>query len=112
MQTIKSPKAGERTQDIECIGEEKFSDSNDSLRPVYRAYGAAGKWSGKHIPPAIGATIKINFNGLGEGEVVGYEVASRWLAMRVRLTKAPAWLIKQGGGKAPSLIFGAEFSPV
>lgn len=112
MQTTKSPQA-----DIIQIGETSFSATNKRPVPVYRAYGHEGKWSGNLIPPVKGSRVKINFNELGEGEVLSYFTESEWLGMRVRLDKRPDWLVKQDKDAGrdpdrPSMVFGSEITHI
>ena len=100
------------TAQIEIIGSEPFSKTDTKEMPVYRAYGYTGKWSGKTVPPTQGARVKINFNGLGEGEVINYFSEDGWLGIRVRLDKEPAWRKKQSAAGKPAMVFGAEITVI
>jgi hypothetical protein len=111
-QSTTNASAAETAQDIECIGEAPASVSDKTPRPLYRAFGYSGKWSGPHLPPKPGSRVKINFNGLGTGEVVNYFSESGWLGIRVKLDKEPDWRKKQATAGKLAMIFGAEFSPI
>lgn len=97
---------------IECIGQEPVSKENQKQLPVYRAYGYQGKWSGPFLPPALRSRVKINFNGLGSGEVLSYFSESGFLGIRVKLDKEPNWRKKQSAAGKPAMIFGSEITPL
>lgn len=68
---------------------------------------------GMSDPPAIGATIKVTMNGLGDAAVVGYMIVGGYLGLKVRLMAPPDWWVKQTqregrGIHEPALVFGAE----
>lgn len=96
--------------EIEQVGMEAFSDTSDRQMPLYRAYGLTGKWSGKEQPPKQGERVRINFNGLGDGEVVNHFVEGGWLGVRVRLDKEPDWRKKQSAAGRPAMVFGSEIT--
>ncbi len=69
------------------------------------------KWSGKKPIPAIGATVKINFNQFGTGRVVSYFWEHGYFGCRVKLDSDPAWHVKQCRGTKNAghcLAFGLE----
>ena len=68
------------------------------------------KWSNqKAPPPLLGARVRITFNELGAGTVVGYFVEHGYLGVEVRCENRPAWHVRQNGDKHPHpLVFGAE----
>lgn len=82
-------------------------------------------WSSQTQPvPCIGATVRINFNGLGTGTVVGYfcnvDVANpnssglgldNYLGVQVRLDNPPKWWVEQNPGRSVAWVFGREIDP-
>ncbi len=69
------------------------------------------KWSGKNAPPAIGATVRMYVNGVGEGVVTGYLATGGYLGVWLDLIDPPAWYIEQNGGNVPACAFGIELEP-
>ena len=67
-------------------------------------------WSGKSPPPAIGETVKINFNDFGTATVTGYFTEYKWLGVTVKLHHQPEWHRKQNGAFAEAHVFGAEIN--
>lgn len=53
------------------------------------------KWSGRDPVPAIGATVHVYMNHLGDGIVRGYAVSHGWLFILCDLPNPPAWWVKQ-----------------
>lgn len=65
-------------------------------------------WSGVGAPPAIGTRVRVSMNSLGEGVVVAYFVAEKFLGVRVRFDAPPAWYLAKNGADCPGHCFGAE----
>lgn len=79
----------------------------DSIKPG--AVLAEGpKWSGGAEPPAIGETVTVKINRIGEAKVRGYFVEFGWLGLHVDPVNPPEWYVKQNGLGAPCHVFGAE----
>lgn len=85
----------------QVIGETRIPSTATRMLPEYVFSILSGKdapetkWSKATPPPVIGSTVKVTMNGLGEGEVVGYEVLSGWLGVWVRLANPPKWWTDQ-----------------
>lgn len=65
-------------------------------------------WSGVGAPPAIGTRVRVPSNGLGEGVVVAYFIAGKFLGVRVRFDAPPAWYVAKTSADYPGHCFGAE----
>jgi hypothetical protein len=68
-------------------------------------------WSGTKAPPAIGDTVTMYVNGIGEGRVTGYFSEGKYLGVWLDLLAPPAWYLKQNGGNVPAAAFGIELEP-
>jgi hypothetical protein len=67
------------------------------------------RWFNALPPPAIGQTVKVIINSIGEGIVTGYWVEHNFLGVLVKPFNPPAWYVKQNGVDAePSVSFGPE----
>lgn len=53
-------------------------------RLLARATEGSALWSGKNSPPAVGETVRVRHNRIGEVEVTGYFVEDKWLGAIVR----------------------------
>lgn len=67
-------------------------------------------WSGEGEPPAIGTRVRVPSNNLGEGAVVGYFIAGRFLGVRVVFDDPPSWYVEKSGAAYPGHCFGAEIA--
>ena len=68
-------------------------------------------WSNLKEPPAIGQSVRINFNSLGRGAVESYFTEHGWLGVIVKLDDPPDWHKRQTAGKeneGKALVFGIE----
>lgn len=70
------------------------------------------RWSGDGMVPEPGDRVAIKCNGLGTGQVIGYQVEGelvRWLGVWVALDANPDWRELQGKTvDQPAFVFGAE----
>ena len=69
-----------------------------------------GKWSAKFPIPKIGEQVHINFNGLGNGKVIGYFLSEGHVGLIVQLFNQPEWHRRQNGSAAIATVFGAEIT--
>jgi len=73
-----------------------------------------GKWSADFPIPKIGDQVHINFNGLGDGRVLGYFREGGddqyWIGVIVHLFNQPDWHRRQNGNAAIATVFGAEIT--
>lgn len=69
-------------------------------------------WAGKVAPPPVGEKIKVNMNGLGNADVVGYFSQEGYLGLRVKFDNPPEWYVKQNKGNPVGHVFGPEFKPL
>lgn len=83
----------------------RYVRATPGLRPVETS------WGNDAPPPAIGARVKVNFNGFGAGTVVGYFIEEHYLGLEVTVDEQPAWHRNQGGTN-PIHIFGPEFETI
>lgn len=72
--------------------------------------GPVPLWSGKAIPPAIGARVRVRINNCGPGVVTAYAVYEGYLGLMVQLDDStrPEWHRKQNPDNPTALVFGAE----
>lgn len=70
---------------------------------------SAIKWSGKVPPPPIDTKVRVTFNKLGTGTVMGYFTEGGWLGLLVKFHKPPAWYTRQHNGNPLGHVFGVEF---
>jgi hypothetical protein len=78
-----------------------------------------GRWSGTEdtgfpLPPIIGHSVEITFNGLGFGRVESYFVEHGWVGVCVKLNNPPQWHAIQKKGttfEGRALVFGREIRP-
>lgn len=74
--------------------------------------GAEGdlKWSSAKPPPALGESVKVNFNKLGSAVVKGYFAEAGWLGVLLSLSDPPKWWKEQNKSDPKRLahVFGTE----
>lgn len=68
------------------------------------------KWSGKNPVPAVGDTVRVRINQIGEGRVCGYFTQHGYLGLLVQPHNPPDWYIKQNGRYSSCHVFGAELA--
>lgn len=63
-------------------------------------------------PPPLGTKVRVTFNELGTGTVVGYFVEAGFLGVEVDPDHRPDWHVKQNPGRCNYHVFGAEIEQV
>ena len=66
------------------------------------------KWSGKGAIPAVGDTVNVRLNSIGEGCVTGYFVQDGYVGVKVKIFNPPEWMKCNNPEGEDSFIFGAE----
>jgi len=73
--------------------------------------GKEAAWSGNEMPH-IGDPVKVKFNGLGTGKIIGFFIEGGFLGCCVKPDEGqrPDWHIKQNEGRnfQGYMVFGAE----
>lgn len=65
-------------------------------------------WHGRTALPQLGERVRVAFNGLGCGTVIGHFTEEGYLGVAVALENPPEWFTKQNGGNIPAYVFGPE----
>jgi|TARA_R110000787_G_scaffold56284_8_gene129463 hypothetical protein len=66
------------------------------------------KWSGEGAVPAIGDSVYVKINNIGQGVVTSYFTEGGYLGVMVQPDSPPEWYVKQNGADSPAHIFGIE----
>ena len=75
---------------------------------VVEVAGHRGKWSNARLIQP-GDKVKVTFNTLGTGTVVGYFVQEGFVGLEIKPDQRPDWHITQNGSNHPHYtVFGAE----
>lgn len=70
-------------------------------------------WTGPEPVPAIGETVMVRFNNIGECRIVCFASQGPYLGLLVYPLQPPSWWISQNGEPSPEtagLVFGREIS--
>ncbi|UYY85590.1 hypothetical protein [Alcaligenes sp. SMD-FA] len=72
-------------------------------------------WTGPEPIPAIGDTVMVRFNSIGQCKVVCFASQGPYLGLLVYPLQPPSWWVSQNGEPSPEtagLVFGREISLV